>query len=1023
MQRFRRSWPPTAFPVAVALLTALLAAAVPSRAALAQAAEGTIRGTVLDSTSRQPVAGAQVTVVGTTRGTVTGDAGTYTLRVPAGDVTLRIMRLGFSPAERRVTVAASATVTADVVMQPVATVLSAIVSVGYGSAQRANVTSAIASVTGEEIANAPVAGLDAAIQGKIPGVQVVQNAGNPGNGISVRVRGPASLNAGNQPLYVVDGVPVLQEDYAQLGMGGQDITAISSLNPDEIESIDVLKDAAASAIYGSRGSNGVILITTRRGRAGQSRITFNGYTGTQRVERRIGLLNAQQYVEIFNESAANDGYDPEDYPFVVGEDDARTFDWQDNVFRTAPIRDLQLGVSGGSDRARYYLSGSYFDQDGIVIGSAYNRAAGRVNVDFSATDRLSFRTSVGLTREDNDRIEGDGSLDGVVTNAIGMQPMRPILNDAGGYAGDAEDLRYSNPVALANLNSTGLETARALGNVEAQYRFGQRVSLTGRAGMDVLSVDESQWESPRVDNTYAQSASGVGKTGHTSAHRYVLESFLTADPELGDAGTLSLTGGASVEYNRSELNFVRGEGFTSGFEKYVRNAAIVTEYDGSATDHNLVSFFGRANWSLRDRYLLTASLRADGSSRFGADNRYGVFPAVSAGWLVTDESWAGGLRDLGTLKLRASYGVTGNEGIGDFAALGLASGVSYVGTPGITPTSLANPDLRWEATHEFDGGLDLTLLDGRVSVIADYYRRNTSDLLVQRPIAAVSGFTSIWDNVGEIRNTGVDLGLRTENLRPAADGGFGWTTDLNVTFNRNKVTALYGGQPVISGINGRETSIVSVGEELGSFFMYRFDGVDPETGDAIIADVDGDGEITSSDRTIVGSPHPDYFGGLTNTFGLRGLELRTFLQFSVGNDVFNMMRIFTDDGACTWDNKTTNVLARWRQPGDVTDVPRMSYDCASGADLITSRYIEDGTYLRLGEVTLSYTLPSRWSSRVGLDNARLYVSGRNLHTWTDYSGYNPDVNSAGSGSNFVLGTDYYAYPLARTISIGTSASW
>ncbi|HEU4631206.1 MAG TPA: TonB-dependent receptor [Gemmatimonadaceae bacterium] len=1020
MQRFRRSRPTASV---AALLAALLATAMLPRAALAQAL-GTIRGTVVDSTSRQPVPGAQITVVGTTRGAVTSDAGAYTLRVPAGTVTLRVMRLGYAPAERQVTVGDGATVTADIAMQPVPTVLSAVVSVGYGNAQRANVTSAIASVRGEEIANAPVAGLDAAIQGKIPGVQVVQNAGNPGNGITVRVRGPASLNAGNQPLYVVDGVPVLQEDYAQLGMGGQDVTAISSLNPDEIASIDVLKDAAAAAIYGSRGSNGVVLITTKRGQAGGSRITLNAYTGTQRAERRLDLLNAQQYVEIFNESAANDGYDPEDYPFVVGEDDARSYDWQDAVFRSAPISDVQLGVSGGTDRTRYYLSGSYFDQRGVVVGSAYNRAAGRVNVDFSATDRLSFRTSVALTREDNDRIEGDGSLDGVVTNAIGMQPMRPIVLDDGAYAGDDEGLRYSNPVALADLNSTTLETMRALGNVEAQYRFGPWLSLTGRVGMDVLSVDEAQWESPRVDNTYAQSADGVGKTGHTSADRYVLESFLTADPSIGDAATLSLTGGASVEYNRSELNFVRGEGFTSGFEKYVRNAAIVTEYDGSATEHNLVSVFGRATYSWRDRYLLSASLRTDGSSRFGADNRYGLFPALSAGWLLSDESWAGGLRDLGaTLKLRASYGITGNEGIGDFAALGLASGVSYVGTPGITPTSLANPDLRWETTHEFDGGLDLTLLDGRVGVIADYYRRNTSDLLVQRPIPALSGFTSIWDNVGEIRNTGVDLSLQTRNVRPAAAGDFSWSTDLNVTLNRNEVTALYGGQPVISGINGRETSIVAVGEELGAFYMYRFDGVDPETGDAIIADVDGDGEITSDDRTIVGSPHPDYFGGLTNTFGLRGFELRTFLQFSVGNDVFNMMRIFTDDGACTWDNKTANVLARWRQPGDVTDVPRMSYDCASGADLITSRFIEDGSYLRLGEVTLSYTLPSRWAARLGLDGARLYVSGRNLHTWTDYSGYNPDVNSAGSGSNFVLGTDYYAYPLARTFSIGTSAAW
>jgi TonB-linked SusC/RagA family outer membrane protein len=471
------------------------------------------------------------------------------------------------------------------------------------------------------------------------------------------------------------------------------------------------------------------------------------------------------------------------------------------------------------------------------------------------------------------------------------------------------------------------------------------------------------------------------------------------------------------------LSFVRGEGFTSGFTKYVRNAANVTSYDGSATEHNLVSFFSRANMSYGSRYLFSLSARADGSSRFGADNRYGIFPSASIGWNVTEETFAAPLARLATLKLRASYGLTGNEGIGDFAALGLAAGAPYSGIPGIAPTTFANPDLRWETTRELDTGVDLALFGGRATIIADYYDRSTEDLLVQRPIPLTSGFSSIWDNVGTIRNRGVDLGLNTVNISPANDGGFRWSSDLNVTFNRNDVLSLYDDQQFVTGINGRETSLVTVGQPLGVFYMYKFDGVDPATGDAIIRDVDGDGDVTSSDRMVVGSPHPDYFGGFGNTFSFGNLELRTFLDFSQGNQLFNMMRIFTDDGGCTWDNLSSDVMKRWQKPGDITDMPRMSYDCTSGADLISSRFIEDGSYVRLGEITLGLRLPAAWAGRAGMESARVYVSGRNLKTWTDYSGYNPTVNSAGSDANVIMGTDYYAYPLARTFTFGISAGW
>jgi TonB-linked SusC/RagA family outer membrane protein len=1015
-------------PPAAALAATLALALVPARAAAQQQA-GTVRGTVSDSATGRPIAGVQITIVGSTRSALTNESGVYSVRgVPAGAVTVRAQRLGYAPRDRRVTVGADETVTADLVVPSVATTLSTIVSVGYGSSARAEVSSAIASIDSTSIARVPVASIDNAFQGKIAGVQVMQNAGEPGTGVSVRVRGPASLNAGNQPLYVVDGVPIIQGTVEQLtSTSGQRITPISGINPDDIATIDVLKDAAAAAIYGSRGSNGVVIITTKRGAAGdRMRFALSAYGGTQEVEKKIGLLNAQQYVQVMNESRTNEA---RPVLFAAGTDSVN-YDWQDAIFRGAPISDVQLSMSGGSERARMFLSGANFAQRGIVIGSAYQRQAARLNLDANATSRLFVSASVGLTREDNDRVPGDLNVDGVVTNAVAMQPMTPIYGSSFGFGGTRENLLYSNPVAVATFNSLEMNTLRALGNVEARYSIGSRMTISGRAGGDVYGLDELRWRSPKIDRAAGASVGGQGSSGHTAVSRYLLEGFTNIDLLSSSRQRLAFTGGSSVEYNRSELNFVTGQGFPTGFDTYIRNAASINDFDGSATSNNLVSFFTRANYTLLDRYLVSASLRADGSSRFGTENRYGVFPAVSLGWTLTDEAFAQRLGRLATLKLRGSYGTTGNQGIGDFASRTLASGsAAYGGVAGLAGSQLGNPNLKWEQTQEVDLGLDLGLLDGRVSVIADWYDRNTSNLLVQRPVPATSGYTTVWDNVGEIRNRGVDLGLRTINVDAGSGRGLGWTTDFNVTWNRNLVTDLYR-QPgdtatptITATVSSRVTSVAAVGQPLGTFFVYKFLRVDPQTGNAIYAKAGGTETTTptSSDLMFAGNPQPNYYGGLTNTLTYRGFDLRGFLQFSQGGKVLNLMRLFMDDGGNSRDNKSTNVLRRWQKPGDVTDVPRMGVN--SGARLLSSRFIEDGSFVRLGELTLGYRLPARLTRLARTSDARLYVSGRNLATWSDYSGYNPDVNSSGAGSNVVMGVDYYAYPLARTVTLGLSAGW
>lgn len=993
----------------------LVAAAFLAPAMASAQGSASISGTITDSASGRPVPSVQVVVVGTTRGAITDDAGRYALRgLSAGSWSVRAQRIGYRPETQTVSVGDGQSVTANFSMAEVARMLSEVVSTGYGTDTRAAVSTAVATVTGAEVASVPVPGVDQALQGKAAGVQVTSNAGNPGNAITVRIRGAASLTASNQPLFVVDGIPLNNESVSQLDVGGQDINGVTGLNPDEIESITVLKDAAAAAIYGSRGSNGVVMVTTKRGRNGQSRLNVDAYTGIQDVAKKWDLLTGPEYLTYRNEAWGNDHpTDTAAYRHYGNPKTAINTDWQDAIFRTAPINNTSLGATGGTDRIQYFVSGSYFDQTGVVLGSGYQRASGRVNLDFNATSKLAFKTSVNVSRETWERFENDNTIEGVVTNAIANNPYLPVKRADGSYTGD--ELSYPNPVAIALLSSINSRSLRTLGNVEATYNFTPTLKLTGRAGADVGNLRDLRWESPNVEATYAASVNGVARQGNNTFNRYVFEGFANYDvPWLADRGQqLSLTAGSSAEWNGREYDYLRGEGFASEGFRYPGAATRVTVYDGGWTGNNLASFFGRANYSLLDRYLVTASVRTDGSSRFGANNRWGTFPAVSLGWKLTDEPWFNGMIGEGnSLKLRGSVGTTGNQALPeDFGSLERYARKSYGDIIGIGQVSLANPDLRWESTREYDGGFDLYLFNTRIALIGDYYSKLTSNLLVNRPISATTGQSTELSNVGNIKNAGVEAQLTTRNFVSSDPKGFTWTTDLNVAANRNKVVSLYNDEPFSSG--SYSANRVQVGHPLGEFYMYRFLGVDPATGDAKY----------STEQEFVGTPHPKYQGGFTSEMSWLGFDLHGFVQFSEGNKIFNAIRVFADDGGRYSDNKFADVLRRWRKPGDITDEPRASRSGASDAVEVSSRYLEDGSYVRIGDVTLGYTLPSRFAGIAGMNSARLYVSGHNLHTFTKYKGYTPDVNSEGSTSNIGLGTDFYAYPVARSFTFGLKAGF
>ncbi|MEO8637139.1 MAG: TonB-dependent receptor [Gemmatimonadales bacterium] len=995
--------------------TALGASCLVALAASPLAAQS-LRGTVTDSATQRLLEGAVVSIVGRSQRVQTRADGEYTFeQLAPGPVTVRVRMIGYAAADREVTVAEGETVIVDFLLQPRAIELEELVSIGYGTQARADLTTAVGSVTGDEIANQPVAGVDAALQGKIAGVQITQNAGNPGNAISVRIRGSASLTASNQPLFVIDGVPMVSEDISQLDFGGQGINGVSGLSSGDIESIDVLKDAAANAIYGSRGSNGVVMITTKRGKSGKALVSFNASTGTQRASRRLPLMNATQYLTYFNEAAANDGYGP-DYFGVVGVDDQSGSDWQDAVLRSAPVTNAEMAVSGGNERVRYRASGNYFDQNGIVIASQYQRLGGRVNLDFDASSRLSFTSSLAITGEDNHRIEGDGSGDGIITNVVGESPLTPVKIN-GVYNTPSDGLNYVNPVALANFNTATARTTRVLGDIEARFELVPSFAFTSRVGVDLLTLREKQFQSRRVGGTYAASANGVAKSDYSISNRYVFDNFGTLDRSWGK-NSLQVTAGTSLEMGRGESNFIRGEGFTNDHFTEVQNATIIISYDGTHTENNLISYFGRVNYSLAGKYFLGGSVRTDASSRFAPDNRWGWFPAVSGAWLLSEEPFLRG-GSVDNLKLRASYGRTGNQSISDYPFQGLSCSANYVGEGGTAPCTLANQQLGWERTNQLDVGVDLGLWD-RVSLTADYYHKNTQGLLFFRPITPTSGFPGVYSNVGTVVNKGFELGLSAELLRPATTGALGLTTSLNIAVNRNKVTSLFDDQPYSTG--ERDFNRVAVGHSIGEFYTLKFEGVDPATGDAIYKDVDGDGSITSSDRTFVGSPHPDYTGGLTSTLTWKGFDLKAFLDFSQGGKVFNAMRLFSGVSGYYTDNHFTDALDRWQNAGDKTNEPRASYDGNSGGNLRSSRFIEDGSYWRMQDVTLGYQLPASFARSTGFRTARVYLSAHNLFTISDFTGYNPDVNSNGT-ANDALSTDFYAYPLARTWSFGIQAGW
>lgn len=996
----------------------------------------TVTGRVTDVRTGDGLPGVNVLLKGTTNGTTTSATGDYSLTVPDGTGTLVFSYIGYVTEEVPINDRTSISVALVADLKA----LDEVVVVGYGTQKRSDLTGSVASISGKEIQDIPATSLDQYLQGRASGVQVTQASNAPGGGLNVRIRGGSSITAGIEPLYVVDGFPIYNENRDFIGRrptgAGQAPNALSLINPNDIESIEILKDASATAIYGARGANGVVIITTKRGKAGQNKIDVESYYGVQTIQRKLDLLNAREYAQLINDVRLTDN--PDATPAFNADTIGVDTDWQDLLFRPAPIQNHQLTMSGGNENTRYLLAGSYFRQDGIVRGSDYSRLSLRINLDKQFSERLSVGNNLTISRSLNNIVISDVE-GGAVSNAQRMAPFIPPFDDFGNYNNN-DYRRYpsvngnlNNPLYLAEAVTNQNVGTRILGNLFADYKILPGLTFRTTAGADVSFVKDNYFAPVNINRNPIQNNATINTISIT---QWINENQLTYARTFAQKHNLNATAVFSLQQQKRE--FVGAQSFDVPSNEVGLNDLNASQTNSaqnrtfsSAADWSIVSYTGRVNYSYAGKYYLTATIRRDGSSRFGSDNKYGTFPSVAAAWTVSEESFMQGITPLSNLKLRASLGRTGNAEIPPYQSIGVLGTQQYIFNnvtyTGYSPSRLPNPGLRWETTTQFDAGVDIGLLADRISLTADYFIKKTTDMLYNVDVPTTSGFNSFITNIGSLENRGFEISLNTVNV----DKAFRWTTSFNLSQVRNQVLDLGGAGQVISG-----NSLLRVGEPLGIFYGYKTAGIfqDQEEidgspqrsgnplqarpGDVRYVDTDGNGIINADDRVVLGGGIPDFFGGLTNNFSYRGFDLSILLNASVGYEIYNanLQQLLNLNGNF---NQTALANERWTPENPGNTVPRATSRGASVNNQFSDRFIEDGSFVRLRNLTLGYNFPAAWLRGVKLQNLRLYLTAQNLLTFTGYSGYDPEVSSTGN-SQINFSTDRGAYPSARTILFGVN---
>jgi TonB-linked SusC/RagA family outer membrane protein len=972
-------------------------------------------GTVTDGDSHTPLPGATVVVKGTTQGASTDAEGRFSLPGVAPGATLIISAVGY--AKREVKVGGGSL---DVALPTDVQQLNEVVVTGYSEQNRRTLTSAISTVQGAAIKDVPAASADQLLQGRAPGVQVSANSGVPGGGIFIRIRGSNSVNASNDPLYVVDGVFINNTNLVATGLGNQvSSNPIADINPADIQSIEILKDANATAIYGSRGANGVVLIQTKRGKANtKTRITLDTYQATSKAPKTYKLVTGSELATLENERFLNDGGNPALLPYRAVASGGRgtpeeqpTYDRLSDVFRRAHTQSYQVSAAGGSDKTQFYLAAGYFRQESIVRPSDFDRFSFRVNLDNAVTDKLRIGTSTALTRTQRNVSSNDNNPVGVINSALFPRTNLPVYNTDGSYAKYGS---FDNHLALIdNLNNDAVGT-RVISNVYGEYKLLPNLTLRSSWSIDFNDMYENNFNNTLI---LAGQPRGTATSFLSRDITLLNEQTLNYRTTFGENHALQAVVGNTLQRNTFQRTSLAGQQFPSNDLTTIASAATQTG-SSSRSLAGLVSFFGKVTYSYKDRYTADVSARADASSRFGTNNKWGYFPAVGLGWRLGEEQF---IKDLGVfdeLKLRASLGRTGNQnGIGDFAARGLVQGgANYLDLPGTAPFQLANPDLSWETTRQWNAGLDVAILKNRLALELNYYDKSTTGLLLNVPVPRKTGFASELQNYGAVSNKGIEAQLTANWVNNSA---VQWSTTFNIARNVNRVEKL--AAPITAG--SRDIFRLEEGAPLYSFWLYHQTRVNPENGDAEYQDVNGDGQLTVADRQLVGNAWPNYFGGVTNTFSWKGLDFGFNLYFEQGAKIMNMNRFFLVHGG-TQSNigYLADQLNRWQQPGDVTDTPRLTTNAASNnyggvVQNLSDRYLEDGSFIRLRTVTLGYTLPKAVVGAAHLSSVRVYVQALNLFTITPYSGLDPEVNSQSGVAN-TKNIDWATVPQPRTFQAG-----
>lgn len=979
-----------------------------------------IEGTVKDE-SGAPMSGVSVHISGTNSGTVTDSNGHFELNAEAND-TLEISYVGYEtqqiPVQGRTAV--------EVILKPTVSGLNQVVVIGYGSQKKKDITSAISEVSTADIKERPIVTVGEAIAGKAAGVQVVQPSGKPGQDMSVLVRGVASLTGNTQPLYVIDGV-VSYNTHA--------------VDPNSIESISVLKDAAAAGIYGAAGStNGVVLITTKKGTKGAPKVDASSYYGRQSITKKLDMLNSTQLADLLTEAQNNAG----NHNFEISDSllHSNNNNWQDIIYQDAPIFGVNSSFSGGGEKGTYYLGVGYVDQNGIVVSSKYKRYSVNINLQQQMTDWLSAGTHFAYNRTNYSDIPDNqrSNYGGAILSALTTPPFSPIYNPNGDgtYGTSSFSQGWANPLGdiYGADNRTVGNNIVGEGHLEIKLPFG--IKYRSQFGINLENSYQTIWEDPRL-TTGAKSQGGVATYNSAEAFRYIWDNTLTYNKKIGNSLIDAVVGtSASKQHNRSTAQ--SGFGFPSYAIHELSAASDFTVNQTFSDQWTLASYFARVNYSYDDRYLLTGTIRRDGSSRFGIENQWATFPAFSAGWRISNESFMKDVNFVNDLKLRAGWGVTGNlpaDFYPSYSQLSIGNNYSYDGnniTAGTVPSTQAgNAGLKWEETKQFDIGLDISLLDNALSITADYYNKRTHGLIlnVQQPLS--TGISSIEENLpGFIQNKGFEF-IITGNL--ARDKAVNWTTSYNMSFNRTKVNLPEGTAPILTGYIqdiGGYAGIVKGGLPLGSFWGYIDDGVDPETGNIQFRDLNGDQVIDpDNDRTFLGSALPKFNFGFSNNLSYKNFDLNILITGVYGNKIFNATRMELES-MTELVNQSASVLNRWKKPGDVTDIPKAVYGNSAEPNTvpnysISSRWVESGSYLKVGQITLAYNLNGKWLEHAGIKQIRPYITLQNMITLTGYKGYSPELNatsnySGGSNSATQMGFDHGTYPQAKGITFGLNVS-